>query len=178
MQCKIRSYNYVRAEIFGKKPTWMNRAISLRSKPQVHTEIQYSERFNSISFSSTMQDGDNGCRFKEIKYSHELQRWDTVIAPMTDEEEDLSFEKAKAMIAAGIKYDLVGQLAHLFKFKLWKTSRKGKMHCTRAVGEALYVGRPDFFDFLKNYKLDLTEIKPDQLDMMARYYFERLKEST
>ena len=165
--CKIRSYNYVRAEIFGKKPTWVNRIISIRSSPQTHTEFQFSARYDNISFSATREDGSNCARFRKIWYSHEAERWDTVDVPMTDEEEDMAYMMAQTL--KGTPYDLIGQLSHLFKARIWKPSKK-KIWCTKAVAKLVYAGRPDFFRFLNKFKMT-EELRPDQMDMMARYYF-------
>ena len=168
--CKIQSYNCIRAAIFGKKPTWLNRIISLRSKPQVHTEFQFSRRYNGISFSATKQEGSNCARFKAIWYSHAKERWDTVIVPMTDEEEDMAYLEAQYL--EGTAYDLAGQLCHLLKLRLWKPSRK-KIWCTKAVAKVIYKARPRFFEFLDKFNLT-EELRPDQMDMMSRYYFENL----
>lgn len=164
---KIRSYNYLRAEIFGKKPTQVNRLISIRSKPQVHTEWQFSSRYNNISFSATMQDDCKCARFKNIQYSHERERWDTVVVPMTDEEEDMAYLQAE--ILEGMPYDLFGLLCHLTKWRIWKPSKK-KIWCSKAVGRVVCMARPDFKVVLTRFNLT-EELRPDQLDMMARYYF-------
>ena len=168
MNCKIRSFNAMRAEIFGVKPTLPQRIILLRSQPHVHTEFQFSERYDNVSFSATMMEGSNCARFKDIKYSHEAEYWDTVIVPMTNIQEDYVYREALGLV--GMPYDLIGQLAHVTKFKIWRPSKK-KIWCTRAVGRLVYAARPDFKALLD--KFDLTnELRPDQMDMMARYYFE------
>ena len=195
--CKIRSYNYVRAEIFGKKPTRVNRIISKRSSPQVHAEHEFSARYSSVSFSATRQDNCKCARFKLICYSHERERWDTVIVPMTDIEEDMAWLRACVMADLpidwlnnfymrlpesylrpnrnyygdnAVPYDLVGQLCHAFKVKLWEPS-KIKTWCSKAVAKVAGEGRKDFIEFLEGF--DLTdELRPDQLDMMARYFFD------
>lgn len=182
--CFIESYNFVRAEIFGKKPTTINKIIGKRSRPHGHTEFKFSPRFGNISFSSTKQDGDNGARFKQIMYSHAKERWDEVRVPMTDEQENRAYNQA--LVMDGMLYDLFGQLCHASRWKIWKPSKwnlnasgkkRGKSHCTRTVGALLYKGRPDFLEWLLKYKIDLTEIRPDQLDMMGRYYFEVIRKA-
>ncbi len=178
---KIRSYNYVRAELFGKKPETIDKVIGLRSRPHRHSEYEFSERYSKLSFSSTKQNGDNGARFKDIKYSHYLQRWDTVIIPMTDEQEDLAYQEAQDM--ESMPYDTTGQLCHLFKAKWWKPSKwdmsktgpdRGKSHCTRTVTAVVCKGREDFREFLLTFGIDVDEIRPDHLDMLARFYFEAM----
>ena len=167
--CKIRSFNAVRAEIFGIKPTLPQRIILLRSQPHVHTEFQFSERYDNISFSATMMEGSNCARFKDIEYSQEKERWDTVIVPMTDGQEDIAYHEA--VLLKDTPYDLIGQLAHVTKFKIWRPSKK-KIWCTKAVGRLVYAARPDFKLFLNKFNL-VDELRPDQMDMMARYYFQK-----
>ncbi len=164
---KIRSYNYVRAEIFGKKPTLINKIVSMRSTPQVHTEFEFSDRYKNISFSATLKDKVKCARFKQIKYSHERERWDTIIVPMTDEEEDMAYYQAKLL--EGMPYDLMGLLCHLTKLRIWKPSKK-KIWCTKAVARLVYKARPDFLEFMERFNLT-EELRPNQLDMMARYFF-------
>ena len=167
--CIIKSRNAVRAEIFGLKLSLTSKMILWRSTPHDHTEFQFSERYGSESFSSTMQDAAKGTRFKDIKYTHQAERWDDVIVHMTDKEETKAYQEAIKMV--GMKYDLVGQLAHVSKFKIWRPSKK-KIWCTKAVGRVAYAGRPDFESFLNVFDLT-TELIPSQMDMMARYYFKR-----
>ena len=165
--CKIRSYNAVRAEIFGKKPTMVDRIILLRSKPHTHSEFQFSERYNKLSHSATMAEGAKQARFKRIKYSHEAERWDTVLVPLSDAQEDLAYQEAVGL--NGVPYDLIGQLSHLTGFKIWKPS-KNKIWCSKDVSRLLYASTPSFFDFLSLFGLT-EELRPDQLDMMARYFW-------
>lgn len=165
--CEMQSYNAVRAAIFGKKPTTIQWIILKRSMLHTHTEFRFSERYNRVSFSSTLQEDSNGSRFKDINYSHQKERWDKTIIPITDEEEDLAYLQAK--VDEGKLYDLKGQLCHLFKMRLWKPSKK-KLWCTKQVARLIYRARPIFFKFLSEFNLT-EELRPDQLDMMARYYF-------
>ena len=168
MNCKIRSYNAVRAEIFGKKLTFVQRIILLRSQPHTHTEYQFSERYGGVSVSATLEDGARCVRGKKIAYSHLRERWDTVIVPMTDEQEDMAWAEANRLL--GMPYDLIGQLCHTTKFNIWKPSKK-KIWCSKTVGRLVYAGRPEFKEFLQVFKLT-EELRPDQLHMMARMYFE------
>lgn len=170
--CEIKSYNMVRAEIFGKEPTWIQKLISLRSYPHVHSEFKFSSRKDGVSFSATMQDDCKCARFKQIEYSHEAERWDSVIVPLTDKEEDIAY--IEAHVLKGMKYDLMGQICHATKLKIWKPS-PDRIWCSKAVARLIYRARPDFLVFLEKYKLT-SELRPDQLDMMARYYFERTGE--
>ena len=163
--CIIQSRNAIRAEIFGKKLSITSKIILLRSTPYDHTEFQFSERYDRISFSATLQDDDKGTRFKHITYFPE--GWDSIIIPMTNEEEDFAWHEAKKL--EGMPYDLIGQLAHITKFKIWRPSKK-KIWCTKAVGRLVYEARPDFYYWLY-YLIDVTELRPDQMYMMAKYYF-------
>ena len=169
MDCKIQSYNYVRAKMFGKKPTLVNRLIAVRSAPQTHTEFQFSERYGNISFSATMQDDSKCARFKQIAYSHARERWDTVVVPMTDQQEDMAWNKAKQL--EGTPYDLIGLICHVTPLKIWTPSEK-KVWCTKAVYELLRAGCPSFAVFLAGFGIT-PEIRPDQMDMMARYFFRK-----
>ncbi|KKM93694.1 hypothetical protein LCGC14_1205800 [marine sediment metagenome] len=165
--CKIRSYNVVRARLFGKKPTGVQRLISVRSKPHTHSEYQFSKRYDWASFSATIQGNDNGARFKHIGYSHERERWDTVIVPMTDEQEDEAWYEAKSL--EGMPYDIIGQISHATRFKIWKPSKK-KIWCSKAVNRTACAGREDFLAFIGQFGI-ADEIRPDELDMLARYFF-------
>ena len=167
--CKIRSHNFVRAKIFGKKQSMISKIISLRSSPHDHNEFQFSEEHNNVSFSATLADGANCARFKHIKYSHEAERWDTVKVWLTEEEEAKAWREA--LLLNGTPYDVVGQLCHITNFRLWKPT-KGKIWCTKAVGRLAYAPKPQFKEFLLKYNMRLDELRPDQLDMMARYYFD------
>ncbi len=167
--CIIKSRNAVRAEIFGLKLSFTSKLILLRSTPHDHTEYQFSERYGYISFSSTLQDNDKGTRFKHIQYRHQKERWDDVVVHMTNREEDRAWREATKMLGMG--YDLVGQLCHVTKSKIWKPSEK-KIWCTKAVGRVVYAGRTDFWDFLNMFDLT-TELIPSQMDIMARYFFKR-----
>lgn len=163
---KIQSYNYIRAEFFGKKPTLSNRIIGLRSRPHIHNEAQFSDLFDSISCSATRMDG-NCVRFKRIGYSHATERWDTIDVPMSPEHENRAYAKAQEL--EGMPYDLIGQLCHITPLRIWRPLKK-KIWCSKAVAKIIYAGRPDFEQFMIKYGLT-DELRPDQLDMMARYYF-------
>ena len=163
----IMSFNVVRAEMFGYKPTLTQKLIKFRSKPHVHSEVKFSGRHEYISFSATLQDDFKGARFKDIAYSHQKERWDPVIVPMTDEEEDDAY--LRAQVLEGKPYDLIGQLSHVSKHKIWKPNPK-KTWCSKAVAECIYSGRPDFGLFIERLGLR-AELRPDELDMLARYYF-------
>ncbi len=167
--CKIRSYNAIRAKIFGKDLTMTQRIILVRSKPHTHNEFQFSKRYNNISFSATKAEGANCARFKNIKYSNEDKWWDTIMVFMTDEQEDKAYREAEEL--EGTLYDLLGQLSHVTGLKIWRPSKK-KIWCTKTVGRLLYVSVPMFQVFLNNFDL-VDELRPDQMDMMARYYFSR-----
>lgn len=165
---KIQTYNPVRAEIFGKKPTMTQRLIMLRSG-KTHTEAQFSDLFDNISCSATRMDGSNCVRFKDIKYSHLAQRWDTVDVPMSPEGENRSYSMARKLL--GMPYDLFGQLCHLTPLKIIRPSEK-RIWCTKTVAKIIYAGRTDFEKFMVKYGL-YEELRPDQFYTMARYYFRK-----
>lgn len=98
MNCKIKSHKkgkgFVSGLITTGKRLWSIFDKSLKDVDDlVHTEIMFSERYGSISFSATLEDGCKCARFKLIKYSHP-ERWTTEEVPMTDEQEDAAFAKA------------------------------------------------------------------------------------
>jgi hypothetical protein len=94
--CKLRFYNAIRAEAYGKKLDPADVAVLLRSNPHTHVEFQFSERHNWVSFSATMRDGLDCCRFSDdIDYSVHCERWDTLILPLSDDAEDKAFVEAK-----------------------------------------------------------------------------------
>lgn len=142
MNCRLRHWNARAAEKDGKKLTLTDRIIMLRSA-LTHSEFQFSERYGGVSFSSTLADGANGCRFKMIGYSHP-KRWKENVIPLTDEQEDRIWAKACRMADCGgwrqtllrmsylmfdgeivqgplhIKYDKAGLLTHATKkAKTW-----------------------------------------------------------
>jgi hypothetical protein len=169
MNCEIKSYNYVRAAMFRKKITPLQKLIGLRSTPYSHSEFRFSERYKRISFSATTMDGNNCARFKDIRYSHEAERWDTVIVPMTDEQEDYAYNMATAM--NGMPYDIKGQLCHISKWNLWKPNPK-KTWCSKAVYQLVAIGREDFRKTVADV-ISTAEIRPDQLHYLAEYYFRK-----
>jgi hypothetical protein len=162
-----KSYNAKRAELFGKKLTGTDRLILMRSSIWTHTEFQFSERYNNISFSFTMADNAKCGRFKQIEYSHQAERWDDVIIPMTDEQEDKAYAEAQRL--KGVPYDLVGLLSHATPLKLIMPHKKN-MWCTEGVNHLLVAGRPDYLAWLKEHKFPL-EMTPDVGYMLASYYF-------
>ena len=65
---KYRFFNYEKAVALGRKKTFKGELIKHRSFPHTHSEFQFSERYNHLSFSSTIEDSFKGCRFKLIEY--------------------------------------------------------------------------------------------------------------
>jgi hypothetical protein len=129
--CKIRSYNARQAELFGKEMDLIDRLVLVKSDPLTHTEFQFSERYGCISFSSTLQDGSKGCRFKDISYSHP-EYWNTQWEEYTNDEEDRAYARAKAL--EGKEYDLMGAITFSPNGNVLKNSTD-KYWCTEAVQE-------------------------------------------
>ncbi len=119
--CKVRSYK--------AKGGWIKWLIGFRSKPHWHTEFQFSERYDGVSYSATMQDGDKGCRFKQIEYSHP-NNWTTHIIELADTQEDMAH--LAASFYEDCKYDLWGLLSFGTKWQIIKPS-KYKIWCTECV---------------------------------------------
>lgn len=146
---------------FGYKLSPSDWAILFRSWMHTHTELKFSHRYNGISFSSTLKDDYNGCRFKKILYSHP-ERWDSVIVPVTCAEEDTLYAECDKLV--GMKYDLkFVSLGFLSKYKLIKPA-KNRRWCTRAVAGPLKVIHPDI-------PFNLELLTPSWFDMMVRWYY-------
>ena len=137
MNCNVRFYDAKRAELFGKKLTLTDKLIFARSRPLVHVEFQFSERYAHISFSATMRDGLDGCRFKAIDYTVNPQRWATLVLPLTDEQEDKAYLKAKQI--EKYPYDLFGLLSFISDLDVIKPD-KYKYWCSEAVQELINAG--------------------------------------
>jgi hypothetical protein len=166
---KIRSFNAYRAKKFGYEYTASDKIIMMRSLLHTHTELQFSERHNEVSFSSTLQDDVKGCRFKQIEYSHP-ERWDTLSLFVTDEEEDLMYQAAQSI--EGKPYDLLGLLSFSTEFEIIKPD-KDKYWCTEA---ALFVVKsvPRFQDI----PLSPEKAHPTLADAILRYYIEQIPSQT
>lgn len=134
MKCKIRFFNAIRAEEYGRKLTAVDKVILLRSTPHVHVEFQFSERYVNISFSATMQDNAKCCRFKEIDYTENPERWDTIILNLTDKQEDAAYAKAKEL--EGKDYDLFGLLSFTSEVNIVKPD-PNKYWCSEAAMELI-----------------------------------------
>jgi len=162
---RIRSVNSTMKLLYGDKLTWTEKAIRLRSK-LVHMELQFSDRYGSISFSATKADGCNCARFKMIQYTH-AYRWSTILIPVTAEQEARLFAKACEMadIQAkdyaelrmrpdfigcyygpdAIKYDIAGvSLSFISKRRWWNPSNE-RNWCNETVGLLVMVVWPDIF---------------------------------
>ncbi len=136
--CIVWTYDAIAAKADGKPLSFVDRLIMFRSKPYTHTEFQFSERFDNVSFSATMKDKARCCRFKDIKYTHP-QRWKKHIIPMSDTEEDLAFQKAKEI--EWLKYDLLGLSS--FIIMKWRIVRPSKLKywCSECVACLLVVAK-------------------------------------
>ncbi len=128
--CILWAYNAREAKRHGKATTAIQRAILLISDPLTHTEFQFSARGDGMSFSSTIQDGDNGVRFKHIDYSHP-ERWVSLLLPMTNRQEDMGYEWAKTI--EGSEYDLFGVMSLASEWKIIKP-HPDKYWCNEADG--------------------------------------------
>ncbi len=128
--CILWAYNARQAKKYGKDITAVQQAILLVSDPLTHMEYQFSERYDRRSFSATIQDGDNGVRFKDIKYSHP-ERWVPLLLPMTNEQEDRGYVFAKSI--EGAPYDLVGVASLASKWKIIRP-HPDKYWCNEADG--------------------------------------------
>lgn len=146
--CIYRSFNARRAQLHGYKITAVQAVILSCSDPLVHAEFQFSHRYRRESFSSTLMGGENGCRFKNLKYSHS-ERWDSIVLPMTDLQENLAHDEAIRI--KDWKYDLIGVASLATRFKIIRPHPK-KVWCNEACGMLV----------LAAYQWDDEYFQPDQ----------------
>lgn len=159
---RLRSFNAVRAERFGYKVTWTDRAILMRSKLHTHTELQFSAAYENISYSATMMDGSKCTRFKHIHYSHP-ERWDTVEIAVSAEQEKIIHDQAAAR--SGQEYDLFGLLSFSTPLEIIRPHKK-KWWCTEICVYLLMQVFPGL------------QVRPDRChptigDYMCRWFFAR-----
>lgn len=133
MDCKLQFWNTRQAQKFDIKLTAAQRMILMRSDPLTHAEFQFSELYGGISFSSTLQDEFNGCRYKTISYSHP-EFWSTLILPMTDEQEDRAWKRAQEINHK--PYDLIGLASFGTEWDIIKPD-PGKYWCSEACAELI-----------------------------------------
>jgi hypothetical protein len=189
---ELKSFNAIRAKMFGKELTGVDKVTLTRSSPQNHSEGKFSARYQNISFSATMQDHCNCARFKMIDYSHP-EYWETVVIPMTDAEEDSAWSEACSLsdmpidwlstyatdvvgIYYGqnaIPYDLIGVLSRATALNIIKPD-PNKIWCSEAVNMTFVAAKSCWKAFLETIKQPI-ELFPHELDMLARYYFQPTK---
>ena len=87
---RYRFYSARAAAKDGRKMSLTEKIIDLRSS-LTHAETQFDENRNNISWSSTLAEGANGCRFRDIGYSHE-KYWETLSFIVSDAEEQRLWE--------------------------------------------------------------------------------------
>lgn len=198
---RIMTKNGWRARLFGDKgETWKDTArdwlIALRSMG-VHTQLQFTDRYGRISFTSTMRHGVNGCCFLNTQYSHE-DYWDAVYLPVTADEEAKIWDEACKMAGvtnpafkdeykvtnfcyygpSHIKYDFWqgAVFSYISKAKIIKPSKLRRV-CNRAVTEAILAGKPDCMDTViqthrgrEHRNADYASMTPSEADAMFRNF--------
>jgi hypothetical protein len=147
--CILWSYDARQAAKYGKPLTPEEWIILRVSDPLIHDEFQFSERYNKISFSSTLRDGAKGCRFKLIDYTIHPERWLPLILPMTDDEEDRAYIEAERI--EGRPYDFIG-LGSLSDLPITLPPAKNGYWCSESLGTVIkaayqwgYSFRPDHY---------------------------------
>jgi len=130
--CIYWSYDAVAAKEGGKDFSATDIIIMRRSARLIHTEFQFSPRNNSESFSSTLRDGEKGCRFESIDYTKHPERWNKIVLPMTNVQEDVAYCRAEDL--EGCKYDLIGLASFASSLNIIK-EHPDKYWCTEAVLE-------------------------------------------
>ena len=161
---RIRSFNAYRAKRFGYVITPGDGLILMRSALHTHTELQFSDRYKSISFSATLAEGADGCRFKDIWYSHP-KYWDTIIVPMTDAQEDIVYAEAKRL--EGQPYDDIGLASFVSRANIIKP-RDGYWWCTRVVMHLVKL-------IYNELPLIPEQTHPTWGDTICRWYFEQFQ---
>jgi hypothetical protein len=106
---KLRTKNAKMMQLYGDKLTF-SEAMRVMRTNGLHTELEFSDRYGDISFSSTLSGGCNGARFKMIGYSHPY-RWSTVYIPVTAEQEAVLFKKGCEM--AGLDNSMRRQMIEI-----------------------------------------------------------------
>ena len=145
--CILRFKNVRRAVNFGYEMTTMDRIILTRSDPLVHVEFQFSQRHNNISHSATMAGDDNGCRFKDINYSHP-EWWTNLLLPMTDFQEDRAWMRANEL--DGNEYDLIGLASFGTRWDIIKP-HPDKLWCSEDCAELVKAAYQYGEDFIPHF---------------------------
>jgi len=199
---KLRTKNAKMLMLYGDKLTaseWLRKART----NGLHTEVQHSSRYGDISNSCTLSDGCNGGRFKMIGYSHPYRWSTLCIPCTDEQEARIFAKGCEmADVCKGfagwvnnpsvkiteceygpnhVKYDKrAAFFSFISKHNIWKPS-KTKMICNRYCAELLLEVWPDMLDknwTNKNGDLmfgyeDPAHLTPDQLEYLARYYFDK-----
>lgn len=159
-----KSFNVVRAEMFGYVPDSIDRLIQVASPIHIHTENKFTKRHNHISFSATMRDNEGKCaRFADIQYSNP-RWWDTVYVPVTEEEEKRAWEEALKW--EGAPYDLIAAIGLVSKWNILKPSPT-KVFCNEVCGYLVNAAKGDCF-----FGNRPDSITPTIADMLMRTLFE------
>ena len=191
MNCYLRTFQYKRSRKNGNEFSFISILITLRSRG-THSEFQFSERYNGISFSATLADKARCCRMKNIQYLHGDKYWDCDVITLTDAEEDLLFVEACKMSDVGvdeaktfafskniseifcgdkaIQYDTLGvTISHIVRARVWKPDDL-KVWCCEAV--ALLIVSIKRYDFIDEplYMGKCDETTPDILQHNVQKY--------
>ncbi len=192
MDCTLEFYNGKIAKAEGKPLGVSGWLIRLRSWPFIHVEVIFSSRYGGISWSCTLRDGCKCCRFKLIDYTKHPERWEGVVVPFTDEEEDRAWEMACSMADLPddwqdselgdyplwylqdngcyygddpIKYDILGMGCHISVTRKWWKSNPDKTNCSKACNDLVLeaiIERPNVKDYAELF-LRQDEMKPTEL---------------
>ena len=194
--CYLQSYNARIAKAEGKKLSFIEKLILLRSDPHTHSEIQFSERYDHISFSATLRDGCKCCRFRQIYYHKHPNRWKTDVIPFNVEQEDMAWREACRLAGLPVdwrheqlidnyrhnncyyhakyatKYDIWGQPCHISKWNIWKPNLE-KIWCSTAVLRAIFAPY-DIYEQAINYPelyVNRNEVMPNELAKYVKLYW-------
>jgi len=158
--CSVWTFNAKRAHELDSYQLGNIEKIISTTGWATHTEFRFSERYRARSFSATMAEGLNCCRWKDIDYEKHPLRWDGLMIDLTDAEEDMAFWTASAI--EGQPYSVKALLSFASDWEVIKP-KKGEWWCTRVAAHLIKAGKGGKF-------LRLPEVKyyPTLLDAELR----------
>jgi len=158
----VMGYDAKLAEKNGKPMGPVDRIVNIVSD-LTHMELQFSSRYHNLSYSATTIDGPNCSRFKDIKYSHLMERWVSRKILVSEIEEETMF--FTACLRAGTPYDVVGVTSLATKLNIIKPDPQ-KTWCSKEVLIVLKSALPVIGD---------DDVTPDDADAQIERFIELQK---
>ena len=157
------SWDAIAARKDGKKLTITDLVILCRSH-LTHTELRFGKKRGGVSWSSTMVDHANGCRFKYINYSHP-QRWSIVEIEIPDEVEETIWQECCRMADMPAKWRTIPWPVAMNFFIEYI---EGKAMKTRNKNIAIYQGP-------RHIQYDLTGLLSFALQQSGKWWLTKLR---